>query len=95
MGWSLKNGVDRVLTFRWKERGTRLPERPKRKGFGTVLIAATLGATRFDHQSDGLLYEVDVHIAGNGVADPHDRRSGSAADFAAALPATLGSNLIH
>jgi two-component sensor histidine kinase len=94
VGWSLKGDVDRILTFRWKERGTR-PERPKRKGFGTVLLNATLGATRLDYEADGLLYEVDVHLDGEDSAKPRVLRSTGLADRVVAVPAASGSNLIH
>jgi PAS domain S-box-containing protein len=59
---SPESPVDKVQ-FTWKEIGGPEVTPPKRRGFGTALLNATLGRARAEYAPAGLVFTVDVPIA--------------------------------
>jgi two-component sensor histidine kinase len=58
-----KNGGGEALQFRWQEQGGPLVTAPKRKGFGTSLLEATLGKGRLEYSAEGFRYDIHLDVA--------------------------------
>jgi two-component sensor histidine kinase len=64
IAWTIAAGGDGgSLRFRWQERGGPPPAPSERKGFGTALLKATLGAGTMLYAPEGLIYEIDLPLA--------------------------------
>lgn len=61
-----------LLKFSWREHGGPPVTVPKKTGFGTSLVRATLGAGRFEYSAEGLTYEANIPYA--MVAQSRDTR---------------------
>jgi two-component sensor histidine kinase len=66
---SANAGIE-TLRFRWQERGGPAVALPKRTGFGTSLLRASLGEGRLEYAIEGLTYEVDIPLS---LIVPHKR----------------------
>jgi PAS domain S-box-containing protein len=53
---------NRVLKFKWQEKGAPPVLPPQRHGFGTLLLRATFADVRFDYGPDGLSCEFDAPL---------------------------------
>jgi two-component sensor histidine kinase len=70
VGWTVQpDSRGGTLRFRWQERGGPPAVPPDRRGFGSTLIKATLGAGRFEFASEGLTYEADLSLAELGAPE--------------------------
>ena len=72
--WSLEtNSTEATILFQWQERGGPLAERPKRKGFGSVLLEHAVANAdcppHFDYSPEGFTYELRAAFAVS--ASPH------------------------
>jgi two-component sensor histidine kinase len=64
IGWvvtAVANGG--LLKFSWREHGGPPVTAPKKTGFGTSLVRATLGGGRFEYSAEGLTYEANIPYA--------------------------------
>ena len=59
IAWTANGRSDR-LKLTWKEAGGPPVVPPKRSGFGTALLNATLGHARIEYAPDGLIYEAEI-----------------------------------
>jgi PAS domain S-box-containing protein len=68
-----------VLRFSWTERGGPPVQVPARRGFGTALLDATLGADRIEYAAEGLIYEVAIPLERLAPSEKREvRRLGTA-----------------
>jgi two-component sensor histidine kinase len=68
IAWAVRGGGDdRVLSFRWQERGGPPVVAPSRRGFGTTLLKATFGDVRFEYAPEGLMCDIDLPL---GTPEP-------------------------
>jgi two-component sensor histidine kinase len=64
IAWAVRgDDGDRVLSFRWQERGGPPVVVPSRRGFGTTLLKATFSEVRFDYAPEGLMCDIDLPLA--------------------------------
>jgi two-component sensor histidine kinase len=60
IGWTI--GAEK-LNFRWQEREGPPVAFPRRKGFGTTLLSATLGDGLTQFPAEGFSYEIDLALS--------------------------------
>jgi two-component sensor histidine kinase len=61
--WTVaSDNENRILKFRWQERGGPLVIAPTRRGFGTVLFNTAFGGVRLDYAAEGLSCEFEVPL---------------------------------
>lgn len=66
--WGADGGSDSVK-LTWKETGGPPVAPPKRAGFGSALLNATLGHARIDYAREGFMYQADIPVALSGQAN--------------------------
>jgi two-component sensor histidine kinase len=63
ISWTALRGEDGGrLIFRWAERGGPTVVAPDRRGFGTSLLTATLGAGQMEYLAEGFAYQISLPL---------------------------------
>jgi two-component sensor histidine kinase len=80
IAWEPDPGGSGALRFSWREGGGPPVRPPERRGFGTTLLEAALGADldapRLEYRPEGVRFECGVPFAGNAAAGPDPSPSG-------------------
>jgi two-component sensor histidine kinase len=64
VSWVVEHTVSgKLLKVRWQERGGPLTTAPRRKGFGTTLLATVFSEASLDYAPDGLSCQFSLSIA--------------------------------